>query len=179
MQSYLDIVDESDNLLGFKASYDEVHKKGLWCRAIHTVIYTPDRQIVMQKRSPSLKYRPGEVEISVGGGVDAGESPEEAAIREIREELGIVIGSKDLHFIGKTKQNFKTKTQIVRDFVYSYSICLPKDTLEFNASEEETTAIFLISEKKLRRALMLHKLRYAGKTTPTYSYWQYLLDSIT
>lgn len=35
-----------------------------------------------------------------GGGVDPGESPEMAAIRELREESGLAIKASDLHFLG-------------------------------------------------------------------------------
>ncbi len=35
-----------------------------------------------------------------GGGVDAGESPEEAAVRELREELGVELSGQDLTLVG-------------------------------------------------------------------------------
>lgn len=176
--SYFDIVDQHDQLTGFKASYDEVHSKGLWCRGVHVLIYTPDRQIVMQKRSPTLKYHPNEVEISVGGGVDSGETPEQAAIREVNEELGISISPAELYFIGKTKFNHATKTQTNRNFIYSYSACIPKDKMKFTVDPEETSNAFLISEKKLRTALRRHRVRNIGRITSTYAYWKYLLDSL-
>jgi 8-oxo-dGTP pyrophosphatase MutT (NUDIX family) len=176
--SYYDVVDENDVITGEIASYDTVHSKGLWQRGIHVLIYTPDRQIVMQKRSPNLKYHPNEVEVSVGGGVDAGEKPEEAAVREVQEELGIAIKVGDLHFIGKTKFNHKTKMLIMRTFIYSYSICIPKNQLNIQINPEETSSAFLISERKLRLALRRHRILQVGKIGGTYAYWKYLIDSI-
>jgi 8-oxo-dGTP pyrophosphatase MutT (NUDIX family) len=35
-----------------------------------------------------------------GGGVDAGESPEDAALREIKEELGLELSREDLKLVG-------------------------------------------------------------------------------
>ena len=176
--SYFDVVDDTDTLTGSQASYDQVHDQGLWHRGVHVLIYTPDRQIVMQKRSLSLKYHPNEVEVSVGGGVDAGERPDQAAAREMYEELGVSVNPDQLHFIGKTKFNHATKTQIYRTFIYSYSICLTADKLIFKLDPEETSTAFLLSEKKLRRALRRHRIRKIGKITSTYAYWRYLLDSI-
>lgn len=174
----IDVYDEKDNPLGISATYEEVHSKGLWYRGVHVLIYTPERKIVMQKRSPSLNYHPGEVEISVGGIVDTGEKPEQAAVREVREELGIEVHPASLRFIGKTKFNHSTKTQLNRNFIYSYVVCLPENDISFKIDPNETSSAFLISEKRLRRALKRHRIIYLGKASKTYSYWTFLLDSI-
>lgn len=176
--TYSDRIDENDNLLGGTASYDEVHGQGLWHRGVHIIIYTSDKQIVMQKRSPSLKYHPNEIEVSVGGGVDAGESPGQAIVREVKEELGISISTDELRYIGKTKLNHHTKTQINRVFIYSYSLLLPKERLQLLIDSRETSAAFLISEKELRQALKVHRIKHVGKISSLYAYWKYLLDAI-
>jgi isopentenyl-diphosphate delta-isomerase len=176
--SYFDVVDDKDKLTGKKASYDIVHDKGLWYRGVHVIIYTPEKEIVMQKRSPSLKYHPNDIEISVGGGVDAGETPEQAAVREVQEELGLKLNKNDLSYIGKVKSNHKTKTQMNKVFIYSYSACVPKSDLNLNIVSEETSKVFLISHRKLRKALRVHRIKGIGKVLSTYAYWNYLLDSI-
>lgn len=48
-----------------------------------------DRILLMKGRLPSAKDRPG-AWFTVGGGVEPGETPAEAAMREIREETGIL-----------------------------------------------------------------------------------------
>ena len=176
--SYFDLIDENDNLIGKTASFDEVHNQGLWHRGVHVLIYTPDGQIVMQKRSLSMKYHPDEIEVSVGGGVDRGETPLEAAIREVHEELNIRIKKKDIKLIGKSKFNHRTKTQINRVFQYSYSVCVPKDQIDLNINTIETNKVFLVTKRKLRFALRAHRIKNIGKITPTYAYWKYLIDSI-
>ena len=177
--SSFDIVDDRDNPVHQVEDYETVHRLGLWVRGVHVIVYTPERDIVMQKRAPSLAYHPDEVEISVGGGVDAGEAPEAAAIREVHEELGITISNEQLRFIGKTKFNHRTKTQYHRTFIYSYAVCLPKEQLQLTTDPTETSLAFFMNERQLRRALRRHRIRHIGKISSLYAYWRYLLDAIT
>jgi isopentenyl-diphosphate delta-isomerase len=176
--TYFDRINDRDELIGGTASYDEVHGKGLWHRGVHIIIYTPDKKIVMQKRSPSLKYHPSEIEVTVGGGVDAGETPRHAIIREVSEELGIHLNKDDLHFIGKTKSNHHTRSQTNRVFIYSYSICIPEVALKMHIDIGETSLAFLVPERELRRALKVHRIKNIGRISSLYAYWTYLLDSI-
>lgn len=174
--SYFEVVDEEDNPLGIRASYDEVHDKGFWHRGIHVLVCTPDKQIIMQKRAPSLRYHPNEVEISVGGGVDAGETPAQATVREIKEELGLDITPEELHYIGKKKFNHATKGQLNRYFLYSYWVCVPRERLHLSVNPEETDSLFLLTERQLKAALRRHRIRHVGRITSTYAYWDYLLE---
>ena len=176
--AYFDLVDNQDNPLGKTASYDTVHRQGLWHRGVHAIIYTPDREIVMQKRSPNLKCHPGEIEVSVGGGVDAGETPRQAIVREIREEIGVEVDESELRYIGKTKYNHQTKTQITRVFNYSYAVCLPKERLAMTTNREEATDAFLLTKRKLRAALRRHRIKDFGKICGTYAYWRTLLAAV-
>jgi 8-oxo-dGTP pyrophosphatase MutT (NUDIX family) len=177
-QSFFDVVDEDDRPLEKSASFDEVHQKGLWHRGVHVIIYTLEGEIVMQKRAISLSYHPGLIEISAGGGVDAGETPEQAIVREIREELGLHVSQKELRFIGKTKYNHRTKLLLSRVFIYSYTVCLPKERIRLTVDPEETSMAFLITERKLRRALRRHRIKKLGRVSGEYAYWRYLLDAM-
>lgn len=177
--SFFDVVDEHDNPTGTIASYDEVHRAGLWHRGVHIIIYTPDKQIVMQKRSPSLAYHPDEIEISVGGGVNAGERPERAILREVQEELGLTLDETQLQFLQKAKVNHTSKKRTSRFFQYSYAICVPKERLRLVINPRETTQAFLISEKELRKALRVHRIKNMGRISSLYAYWTFLLDSIS
>ncbi|HTW17431.1 MAG TPA: NUDIX domain-containing protein [Nocardioides sp.] len=56
---------------------------------------SPDGQVLLlQDQDPA---RPGALRWgSIGGGIDTGESPVDAALRELREETGIVVGAEEL-----------------------------------------------------------------------------------
>ncbi len=176
--TYYDIVDENDTLLNKTASFDEVHKKGLFHRGVHCIVYTPDNEIVMQKRSANLSWHPSEIEISAGGGVDAGETPEQAIVRETYEELGLVVAPKQLRFLGKTKMHQRSKRFTSNFYLYSYAVCIPKNDLHFSMDPEETSAVFLITKRKLKKALLVHRIKRMGKITRLNKYWNFLLDSI-
>lgn len=177
-ESEYDLVDEHDKPLGRTAVYSEVHTSGLWHRGVHVLVYTPDGRVVMQKRAPSLAYHPNEVEISVGGGVDAGETPEQAATREVYEELGVTLSPKELRFLGKTTYNHRNKTHVNRTFIYSYAVCVPAERLRMQINPQETSAAFLISKRGLRAAMQIHRIKNIGRITSQYAYWRHLLDAM-
>ncbi len=174
MSELIGLVDDQDRPLNKTAAYERVKNEGLWHRAAHVVIYTPDKQIVMQTRSLDLDRHPGEVEVSVGGLVAAGETPEQAIVREVKEELGITLPDNSLTSLGKTKFNHAGD----RAFVYSYSACLDKDQLNFKPQDGEATAMFLLPLKDLKRALTRHRLKKFGRIVPIYAYWRSLIKGL-
>jgi 16S rRNA (adenine1518-N6/adenine1519-N6)-dimethyltransferase len=82
------VVDAQDRVIGAQ-SRDHVHVNNLPHRAIHVLVFNQRGEIFLQRRSIWKDRRPGRWDSSVSGHVDAGESYEEAAHRELREEIGI------------------------------------------------------------------------------------------
>ncbi len=86
---YLDLVDDNDNVIG-REDRNEIYKKGLRnFRVINIMIFTSDNKIVVPHRSGNRRVFPNCYDCSVGGHVSSGETYEEAAYRELEEELGI------------------------------------------------------------------------------------------
>jgi isopentenyl-diphosphate Delta-isomerase len=84
----VDIVDEQNNVVG-KAPLDQVLAKGLLHRAVIVFVRDSKRRIYLQQRGYSDDWLPGMWTASCTGHVKSGESPGEAARRELKEELGI------------------------------------------------------------------------------------------
>ncbi|MGB7838279.1 MAG: 16S rRNA (adenine(1518)-N(6)/adenine(1519)-N(6))-dimethyltransferase RsmA [Terrimicrobiaceae bacterium] len=82
------VVDAQDRVIGSE-SRDQVHVNNLRHRAIHVLIFNRLGEVFLQKRSIWKDTNPGKWDSSAAGHVDAGESYEEAARRELREEIGI------------------------------------------------------------------------------------------
>ncbi len=85
-----DLVDENGRITG-RATRGEVHgNPELIHRSVHIHVFDSSGRLFLQKRSMNKDVQPGRWDTSVGGHVDAGETPDLAAMRELREELGIM-----------------------------------------------------------------------------------------
>lgn len=89
---WFDVVNERDEVVG-RERRTVVHARGLWHRAVHILIFNQAGQVFLQKRSISKDTAPGCWDSSCSGHVDAGEDYDVAAVRELREELGINVSA--------------------------------------------------------------------------------------
>lgn len=88
MDGLIQVVDEQDNPIG-EATKDELWKKGLWHRIVRVVAEDEEGRVLLQKRAPHKQPYPNRWDNSAAGHVDVGESYEQAAHRELAEELGV------------------------------------------------------------------------------------------
>lgn len=79
----VDIVDEKNNVVG-SADVATVHDKKLMHRVVGVFVFDASGNLYLQKGN---KF--GKLDISVGGHVQKGETYEDAAHREMFEELGL------------------------------------------------------------------------------------------
>jgi 8-oxo-dGTP pyrophosphatase MutT (NUDIX family) len=105
----IDVVTRYNRPTGQKSNPEEATNQGYWHRGAHVFLITPSGRILVHKRSFSTIQRPGLIDIGVGGFVDSGELPEESAVREVKEETGLVIAPSDLLFMGTTRYNHRWK----------------------------------------------------------------------
>ena len=82
------VVDREDRVIG-DAARGEVHANNLLHRAVHILLFNHAGELFLQKRSPLKDRHPGVWDSSAAGHVDAGEDYDEAADRELQEELGV------------------------------------------------------------------------------------------
>ena len=99
----LEVVDSQDKVTG-TATRREIHKHGLLHRAVHIFVFNPADQIYIQRRSISKDRHPGKLDSSAAGHVDPGETYEQAAIRELQEELGIRAEVKEILRVPASEQ---------------------------------------------------------------------------
>ena len=100
----LDVVDENDCPIGVK-SKGEIHRDGDLHRASQMWIYNDRGEILFQLRSHTKDIFPGMWDVT-GGHVQSGESYLEAAVRELDEELGVLISPNDLESLFKQRDHF-------------------------------------------------------------------------
>lgn len=84
------IVDENGNVIG-KATRGECHDGSkLLHPVVHLHLLDEKGRIYLQQRPMWKEIQPGRWDTAVGGHIDYGEGVEEALVREVREELGVV-----------------------------------------------------------------------------------------
>jgi isopentenyldiphosphate isomerase len=100
LEESIDILTKDGKPTGKTALKSEIHKQGHYHNTAHVWFYTDEGDVLLAQRSATKTLHPLLWDVSVAGHVDAGETVEEGAIREIKEEIGLTIKKKDLEKIG-------------------------------------------------------------------------------
>ncbi|MFC8076527.1 NUDIX hydrolase [Streptomyces sp. NPDC057307] len=84
----LDIVDENDRVVR-QARRGEAYEKGLRHRCAFILARDADDRVFVHRRTATKLVFPSRYDMFVGGVVGAGETYDDAALREAEEELGV------------------------------------------------------------------------------------------
>lgn len=144
----LDIVDEYGEPTGKTACRNIIHEQGLPHRTSHVWIirkHNNKTQIIIQKRSSIKDCYPNCYDISSAGHIPAGSDYKESALRELREELGVIADPSELIFIGYEKGSFSLEFygKMFKDNQISKVFLLKKDVplYEFTLQQEEVSKV--------------------------------------
>lgn len=131
MEELLDILDENTGIkTGEIVSKKIAHKNGKWHGSIHVLIINKDKsKTLLQKRSKEKKLYPDTWDISVGGHISAGEDDITSAIRELNEELGLLVNKDKLIKVDRIKEQLNNNGVISNEYV---SIFLLYDDININ-----------------------------------------------
>ncbi|MBN2458959.1 NUDIX domain-containing protein [Candidatus Woesearchaeota archaeon] len=115
MEAMVDVVDKNDNPIG-QILESHVHRNAdVITRAINIFIYNRKGELLLQKRSRNMFRYPLHWTSSVSGSVNQGEEPADAALRELKEELGIEAKKEDVKLLFK-----KYVEHDIKHVVYAY-----------------------------------------------------------
>jgi isopentenyldiphosphate isomerase len=117
LEEIFDIVDANDRVIG-QASRAEVHARGLRHRAVHVLLFNPNRDLFVQKRSAGKDTYPCCCDSSASGHLNTGEDYDVCAVRELREELGLKLPPTKLQRLFKIAACPETGWE----FVWVYSV---------------------------------------------------------
>lgn len=169
MEEYVDILDAHGAYTGKNCSKAAAHRYGYFHPTVHIWFYTENGEILIQKRADNKETFPGLWDISVAGHVSAGETLETAALREVKEEIGLDINLNSLTKIGV----FKKEHRFAEDFMdaeFNHIFVAPL-TVHFDKlqrQKEEVAALQLIAisdfENQLQgsaaKSYVPHPIRY-------------------
>jgi isopentenyl-diphosphate delta-isomerase type 1 len=127
-EEIFDVVNERDEVIGRKPR-SEVHRLGLLHRAVHVLVFNSRGEVFLQKRSMKKDRQPGVWDSSTSGHVDSGENYDAAAVRELREEIGLSVSQPP-------KRLFKIDAceETDREFVWVYR-CESEGPFQLNMEE--------------------------------------------
>ncbi|MBW2991202.1 NUDIX domain-containing protein [Candidatus Woesearchaeota archaeon] len=151
----VDILDENGNPTGEVKLKLEAHEKGLWHRGVHVWIYNSRGEVMLQKRAKYKRHYPNLWDISAAGHVSAGQSYDEAATRELFEELGIEV---DVSHLKKVENRQLIQEDINpllhnREFVNVYLLKWDGDIKDLKLQKEEVERVRFLPLSKFKAEL--------------------------
>jgi isopentenyldiphosphate isomerase len=93
--------------MGIALPRSKIHREGIWHNTVTIwIILRPTGQLLIQKRSATKDSCPNKWDASCAGHIPFGQSREEAAVRELWEELGLDVKPEQLQYLGRFRQEF-------------------------------------------------------------------------
>ena len=138
-----------------QATRKEVHEQQLRHRAVHVFVVNGKSEVLLQQRSRLKDVQPGKWGSSAAGHLDAGEGYEEAARRELEEELGIEAEDLPLKFVGELSPSEDNGWEFIRLYVTVYS-----GAMRFPANE--VAAVEWMEQEALRDWLARRPEDFSG-----------------
>jgi isopentenyl-diphosphate delta-isomerase len=175
--SWVDIVDENNEPLGFTLPIAIAGQKQLWHRGCHALITTPELRTLVEQRSKTIFFAPGLVDITLAGAVDSGETPKQSILREIKEEIGLTIDPQvprllELYRWNSYHPHYKRHSKV---FLYTYHVAITDENPTLHFQKEEVQDVRILSRLQLKRLLRLHRLRHLGRLNYPYRYYSRMI----
>lgn len=136
----IDVLDDNGQKTGQVLPIDAVHKQELWHGVAHIWVYNDKGQILLQLRHPNKSWGGGKWDLAGGGHISASEAPDVAALRELKEELGLDAKLEELELVGITVAiNTTTTTQCShKGHEWNYITQLNTNVADLILNEEES-----------------------------------------
>ena len=149
----LDVLDADGHPTGERKPRGDVHRDGDWHRTVHVWVARSDSHVLVQRRAEGKRIEPGKLDVSVGGHLVAGELDIDV-VREVEEELGLVLSFGSLTYLGTAATERNYDDYLDREFqdVYVVTDDTPLTQLSLRVSEVD-----VVYEVPLSRAIELFK----------------------
>lgn len=170
--------EDKTPIRGKGADKSSVFKHGLLHGAAHVWIWRQTDngpEILLQKRASSKRTWPNMLDISAAGHIDLGETPEEAAIRETWEEIGLKIAPEQLQFVGIHHMNIVVnESSRENEFRWAYIVRLEEDA-HLNLQESEVSSTQWLPLREFESKVLPNNGDFVPQGD---DYFQMLLDAL-
>ncbi|MET0785392.1 MAG: NUDIX domain-containing protein [Paenisporosarcina sp.] len=139
----LKIFDEKKNHIGV-ATREEVHRFGYWHDAFHCWFVSKENgidTIYLQHRSKTKKDYPNLLDITAAGHLLATETIEEG-VREIKEELGLIVSFQELIPLGVIEYSVTKHDFIDNEIAHLFLFKTHKNLKEFSLQKDEVAGMY-------------------------------------
>jgi isopentenyl-diphosphate delta-isomerase len=151
-EEMLEIVDESGSPIELRPR-SEIHRLGLLHREINVWLFTPQGAVILQKRGPHKDTFPNFYDASAGGHLDPGESWTTAALREVKEEIGIDVLVAELTFLYEQRSNnTDAKGAINNALRRHYGLCKSLSLAELTVEQHASSGFYEFQLDELKNA---------------------------
>ena len=140
-------------------------QKGEYKQTVHIWILNSKGELLIQRRSDTRERNPGKWAFT-GGGVDSGETSLQGAIRELGEELGMIVKDKEMDFIISFK----------REHVFVDVWLIKKDisVSDLKLQEEEVSEVKWVSIEELTE--MIRNNEFVKSIKLSYELFLHILE---
>lgn len=178
MDELIDIVTQDGKPTGQIATKQEIHTQGHYHNTAHVWLYTSSGEVLLAQRSYSKSICPGLWDVSVAGHVDAGERIEQAAVREVWEEIGLQLSETDLEKIG-VFECFQSYDNGIQDneFHHTYMAQLKVDLDRLTPHPQEVEALKLVPFGALGKLLEASKSNQHFVASNS-RYYQFIFETL-
>lgn len=150
----LDTVNNDDLVTG-QAMRSVVHQRGLWHRGVHVFLFNEQGEMLIQKRSADRPSSPSLLDCSVSEHVKAGESYLDAALRGLKEEMGVE--GIEIEWLGKIQMEYGPNDNEISQI---YEGRLMGKQVHFDPVEISEVSFMSLDE--IRVGIVDEKWRYCG-----------------
>lgn len=105
---------------------------GLYHQVVHIWVVNGRGEYLIQQRAQGVSWKPG-IWAATGGSAVAGEQPLEAALREVREEVGLCVIPAQMRLLTRLRRS--------NSFCYIYRVLIDKPAEEFRLQTEEVSRV--------------------------------------
>ena len=160
MLELLDVLDERGNPTGEVLPRDEVHSQGLWHRTVHVWITNANGQVLLQQRSFKKADHPGEWDTITGGHLQTGQTVVQGAMRELHEELGLVVEPEKLELLFENTWQSQHLGYANNEFNPTFLLQVDQPISAFTFNDGEVIALHWVSLDQLEELIRVKRCSY-------------------